>query len=362
MRIIFLLKNTAVSGGVRVVFEHANRLHNRGHEVCIIYPIVPLSISSRKWGFDFYSFKRLYGKIKNSVLNSIRPNSVKWFPLKAKLLKVPTFNERYIPQADVVIATRWETAYEVSKYHQDKGEKFYFIQHYEIWCGPENKVNATYTQLGLRNIVVSNWIKEILKEKLKAKIEVVIPNGVNLEQFYPENMKRKSDRIRILLPYRRVKWKGIEDGLAACKIAKQRYPTIQIVMFGPEPKEKISSDIEFHKMPYGEKLRKIYNSSDIFVFPSHNEGFGLPPMEAMACKCAVVATEVGGVPDYTIPGKTALVSKPKDVKAMSENIIRLIENPKERKKIAENGYDFIQDFGWDCSTDKLEKVFQNYVK
>lgn len=360
MKIVFLLRSLGISGGVRVVFEHANRLQKRGHEVHIVYPILPPSFSSQKWKLDFYNLKRLYWKIKFFIINLVRPNRVDWFPLKVKLIKVPTFCEKYIPKADVIVATRWETAYEVKKYGLDKGEKFYFIQHYETWCGPEDKVNTTY-KLGLHNIVVSNWIKNILREKLNARVEAVVPNGINLEEFYPEKKSRERKPVRILMAYRELEWKGIDDGIKAFEIAKQKHPDIQLVMFGPEPNKKLPPYVEFHESPYGERLRKIYNSADIFVFPSHYEGFGLPPMEAMACKLAVVTTKVGGVPDYTIPGKTALVSEPHDIKALAENIIRLIENPDERKKIAENGYNYIQKFSWDRATDKLEKIFKEYI-
>ena len=53
----------------------------------------------------------------------------------------------------------------------------------KIGVGPEDKVNLTYN-LGLNNIVISDWIKNILVKKLSAKIEKVIPNGVDTNQFY----------------------------------------------------------------------------------------------------------------------------------------------------------------------------------
>ena len=183
MRIVFLLRKTSISGGVRVVFEYANRLHDRGHDVYVVYPIWDSPIFDVKWKLDIFSLKRIYWAIKLILINLIKSNKVKWFPLRAKLLKVPTFNKNYIPKADIIVATRWETAYQVIKYPADYGKKFYLIQHYENWCGPEDKVNLTYN-LGLNNIVISDWIKNILVKKLSAKIEKVIPNGVDTNQFY----------------------------------------------------------------------------------------------------------------------------------------------------------------------------------
>ena len=97
------------------------------------------------------------------------------------------------------------------------------------------------------------------------------------------------------------------------------------------------------------------------MYPSWTEGFGLPPIEAMACGCAVVVTNVGGVPDYAINGETVLASPPRNPEILAQNIIKLIENEDERKRIAENGYNYVKQFTWDRATNQLEKVFKKYV-
>lgn len=345
MKITFLLPYIGIGGGVKVVFEYANRLTERGHDVTIIYPLIN----------------------KNSKLNSIinitryispfHDYYKKYFDLNAKILPVPTLKEKYIPDADIIVATWWETAYYVSSYKRNKGEKFYLIQHYETWGGPKDKVEKTYT-MGLHNIVISNWIKEKLKN-LGSDVDATILNGIDLNEFYPVKKEETKD-IRILMPYRKEKWKGIADGLNAFKLVKERYNNVKLVMFGPKPlKEELPNYIEFHFYPTGNELRTVYNSCDIFLFPSHCEGFGLPPMEAMACGLPVVTTDVGAINDITIPGKTALVSKPFEPDNLAANLIKLIENESLRKKIAESGHNYIKQFNWITATDKLEKLFKN---
>lgn len=351
MKITFLIhaSGTSVGGGVKVVFEYANRLTERGHDVKIIYPLVN-SESKLKSIINITRFI--------SPFHDIYP---KWFNLKATLLPVPTFKEKYIPKADIIVATWWKTAYSVSTFEETKGEKFYLIQHYETWGGPEEDVKRTYN-LGLHNVVISNWIKKKIKS-IGANVDDLILNGVNFDEFYPDKKNTQKDKIRILMPYRLENWKGVEDGLKAFEIIKEKCNNVMLVMFGPKPKKgELNDCIEFHSYPTGEKLKDLYNSCDIFLFPSRCEGFGLPPIEAMACKLPVVTTDVGAVKDYTLPGKTALVSKPLEPHNLAKNAIKLIENENLRNEIAEAGYEYVKQFNWNVATDKLENLFKNYIE
>jgi glycosyltransferase involved in cell wall biosynthesis len=355
MRISFVLPFIWFTGGMKAVFLFANRLKELNHEVSVIYPIIPLC-SSRK-GYDTITNLR---RLKLTLRNLSSKVAADWFDLKADLIRVPFLSERYIPKADIIVATWWETAYYVNKYGADKGNKFYLAQHYEVWGGPKKMVDDSY-RLGLKIIVNSRWLKNVLEKELNLKTEALILHAPDWNDFYPERVPNKKDknRIRILMPFRGISWKGDEDGLKAFEIVKIRYPQVQFVMFGLLKKSGIPSYIEFNLKPSNSELRKIYNSCDIFVFPSRQEGFGMPPLEAMACKCAVATTNVGAVPDYTISGETALVSEPNDIEGLARNIIRLVENEGERKKIAEKGYEYTKQFTWERSTEQLVDIFNH---
>ncbi len=369
MRITFILPAIPICGGVRSTFELTNRLQGRGHDVSIVHPLVPMwSGANRNRIYKWYSLKKLAYIALATVRNLTRAKQPNWFDLKATLIRVPTIAERWIPKGDVIVATLWATAYYVNNYNRDKGEKFYFPRHYETWCGPVDLVNKTYT-LPLRKIVTSTWLKDIIEKKGGCSVLGPLPNGVNFNLFYKDRdgFKCHSPK-RVGILYRHSKWKGMQDGLEAFVMAKKEYPSIQLVLFGETPTrndmkivENID-DIEFHRLPYKDKLRELYNSLDIFVFPSHHEGFGNPPMEAMACGAAVVTTNVGGVPDYTVPGKTALVSPPKEPEVLGQNIIRFLRDEEERKRIAESGYNHIKQFTWDKTTDDLENIFLKTYK
>ncbi len=157
-------------------------------------------------------------------------------------------------------------------------------------------------------------------------------------------------------------YKAPQDGLAALEIAKARHPDLEVVIFGPFPRPEAlpSSFVYGQNIPEAD-LIKIYNSSRVFVCSSIAEGFALPPAEAMACGCAVAATDCGGIREYAEHEVTALLSPPRDPEALAQNIIRLLEDEELRQKLALGGHRRIQELTWDRSTDRLEGFISQWV-
>ena len=118
--------------------------------------------------------------------------------------------------------------------------------------------------------------------------------------------------------------------------------------------------IEYNYDPTQQELvNSVYNGSSIYVCPSWQEGFGLPPAEAMACGCAIAVTDSGGVRDFADHEVTALISPPKQPAALAANVIRLLEDNDLRIRLAEAGHERIQQLTWERSTDLLEKLLRD---
>lgn len=356
MKITFILPKWCDHpiGGYRVVYEYSNRLVWRGHHVTIIHPIEydpGIMLKSKFTSIFTAGVRRLSAPIRPS-----------WFSLDNSInsLLTPTWDERYIPDSDAIFATSWRTAEWVNSYSSIKGEKFYFIQHYETWSGPEDAVKATWL-LPFHRIVISKWLSR-LAEDFGVKVLACIPNGTNFDMFNETSPIKGRTPYRMCMLYHAHPWKGFKYGLETVRMVKEKYPELEVNIFSTyKRRTEIPEWINYHYNPPQEMLVRLYNSCSIYISPSLTEGWGLPATESMACGCALVSTDIDGVKDYAINGETALLSPPGDPKAMAGNIITLLENNAYRIQLAENGKKFISQFTWDRAVDLLEKAIGSIV-
>ncbi|MDT3435559.1 glycosyltransferase family 4 protein [Haloarcula sp. 1CSR25-25] len=395
MKVNFILPGVGLTGGNRVVFEYANRLTKRGHRINIIYPTIP-SRMSEKWTAP----KPRIRQVSKTLSRSFTSNEVDWFELNVPVQQIPTLSPNFIkyfehgiPDADVTIATAWQTAYTVSALDDSKGEKVHFVQHYEIWDTwnsdeawsqvssiaedpssypikmyevtpvdskakrQKELVDRAY-ELPLTKITISSWLKKLLELKFNQTVAGVVTNSVNHSVFYPEDTI-ESQVISLLIPSRNIPWKGEREVKKLIKEIRTSYD-VEIHLYGNnlEEGDYIDGTIQ-HSNISDQELRHLYSKADIFVLPSWVEGCQLPPLEAMACKCAVVATNVGGVPDYAEDGETASIVPPRKSGALIEAVGELIEDDEKRAHLQQQGYESVKDYTWENATAQFEQAIQD---
>lgn len=339
------------TGGLRVTLEYANFLAAHGHTVTLVFP----RHASHRNRTPLQAVKSRLWSIKTRLAN--RP-LIPWHSLhpKVRLALVPELHDRFIPDADVVVATMWSTATPVAMFASAKGRKFYLIQGYETWAGPEKEVNATWL-LPLRKIVVSKWLEDIGRG-LGATDMRHIPNGIDLDHFRITNPP--ADRApHVLSLYHDGELKGVADALAVLKTYHERFPDIPVSMFGvPERGYEMPAWIKYLRNPPQTVLvNDFYNKGTIYFGASVSEGWALPPAEAMACGCTFVGTDSGGVRDYATHNDTALLAAPRDRTVMLRNLIAATEDRELLQRLQRRGTELIQEFTWQRAGTALEQYF-----
>lgn len=352
MKINFIVPFTSCTGGIKIVFEYANRLSEKGHDVIIYMPIVA-------YNFDSVEKREPLKLLKSSLGNVIkRGKNVNWFDLKVKVKLVPLIKNSFIRDADVSIATAWPTAYDVDKLRDSKGKKVYLIQHYETWSGPKDKVDKSY-KLPLKHIVIAKWLYDLMQEKFSKKDIELVYNGIDFNEFnnYKRNKIESDECITISMMYHTLEWKGVKDGIKAFEQAQQKVnKKLKLKLFGMEKDEDVPKYAEFYLKPDKKTLKDIYCESDIFIYPSRKEGWGLTPMEAMACECAVLGTNTGCIEEIGINNKNCIVVQPENIEELTYGLIRLIESKELRDAIAKEGYETALKFSWNVSVEAMEKA------
>lgn len=104
-----------------------------------------------------------------------------------------------------------------------------------------------------------------------------------------------------------------------------------------------------------EELVRLYRSADLFVFPSLYEGFGLPPLEAMACGVPVVASNRGSLPE--VLGNAAYYVDPEDEKDIARGMQTVLENSNLQQELIQKGYQQVQKYSWERTARQILDLY-----
>jgi glycosyltransferase involved in cell wall biosynthesis len=107
------------------------------------------------------------------------------------------------------------------------------------------------------------------------------------------------------------------------------------------------------------ELKYVYTNADAFVYPSLYEGFGLPPLEAMACGTPVVTSNVSSLPE--VVGDAAELVDPTSVATISDGIERVLTDDVYRHNLVQRGYERSETFSWERAGERTLSVLQSVV-
>jgi len=127
-------------------------------------------------------------------------------------------------------------------------------------------------------------------------------------------------------------------------------------IFDEVKKQRWADDVILTGYVADEDLPALYRAARAFVYPSLFEGFGLPPLEAMACGTPVVTSDVSSMPEIT--GDAALLIDPNDEGALANALIEVVNNDRLRADLREKGIAQAKKFTWRDAAEKTLRLYQ----
>lgn len=342
MKITFALPFVNLTGGVRAVLGLANFLHDRGHDVTVVYPA---------WPYRYRSSTR--ARLEEFRRHVRAPLAVPWFNLRSKLLKVPWIGPPFMPSADLVLATSAPVAGSVQRLPASCGRKLFLVFHDESDTTTEPRMRDALSFPFFR-MAVSELVRREIEERFAARIDAVVPLGVDREIFHPESGPREDQMVLML--YHDAPRKGASDGLVALETARKQHPSMAAVLCGPVRPSALPEWVSFQFHPSDTELRRLYSQATAFLYPSRYEGFGLPPLEAMSCGCPTVTTAVGAVAEFAVDGSNACVVSPGDAEGMARALGTLLGSPAQRDRLSQGGLETAERYALSRTAPLFEAV------
>jgi len=222
-----------------------------------------------------------------------------------------------------------------------------------------------------RIIAVSQHTKNDLTKHFKIpenKISVIY-NGIDHTVFKPYQVKLL-DKPYILYVGSERPRKNLGRLFAAFAKLKPEFPELKLLKIGAAGRSKeyrrdtikqiadsgISQDIIFVDRASETDLAHYYSSAALLAYPSLYEGFGLPPLEAMACGCPVVTSNISGLPE--VVGNAGIIIDPYDIDSLAQAMKQVLTDNKKREEMVAKGLTQARKFSWERAAQETLKVYK----
>ncbi|MFN3597885.1 MAG: glycosyltransferase family 4 protein [Rubricoccaceae bacterium] len=351
MRLTFVLPAPVrvPMGGALVVARHAEGLAARGHTVRVVCPERP----GEGWRASAH---RLATRVRD------RWHGVEDAPLLrmrgASLLEVPEPSAAFVPDADAVIATGYQTVPWVLALPPEKGEKVYFVQGDERAIHP--RAHDTW-HAPMARITCARWLAEMLRAEGMPVLGFV-PNAVDPATFAIDTPP-EARPPGVCALYHRHAVKGPDVLIEALTRLRKAWPGVQADVFSArKPSHRLPDWVRVHVRPTEYRLRALYNRAAVLLHTSRREGWALVPMEAAACGCAVVATDSVGVREYLEDGISMRLHEQGDVEGLVRSAVALLGDPEARARQAAAAAQAVSRYAWHASTGEMERLLYVAVR
>ena len=300
-RRIFRGKEQLPIGGAKIIYQHCDMLNRNGFEA------VPLHLGDFTISWFPHETKAMY---REEALRRMTSEDVLVCPEV-----IPAVAEEFPCRNRVAFIQNWALA--------------------EFGTGPDRR----YEDFGFTSLLTcSRYLQGYMKDKSSLPGHVVV-NGIDLGTFYPPEAEKLSNRVVIL------NRRNIADAREA------------IDLLDDEIREK-GEFVILENQYSQQEIAAFFREADIFLAIGYPEGFALPPLEAMACGCAVVGFSGGGGLEHMIDGQTALVAEDGNVEQLSRCLHRVLADDDLKESLRHEGLAKAREF----SLEHMEKQLLEFAR
>lgn len=236
----------------------------------------------------------------------------------------------------------------------------------------EGTIGKSIVRLSDKVIAVSEAVKgQAVRLGAEPNDVSVVPNGVDLHEFKPNEERGSDGAKRIACVGRLIPNKGVQFLVEASPSVLSSHPDAEFIIVGDGPMrdrlvgmaERLGVKHAFRFMGTVPSVSDVLRECRIFVRPSLTEGMPLTVLEAMACGLPVVASRISGTPEVVLDGETGILVEAGSVGQIAVAITKLLSDGNGATRMGGNGLRLVRErYSWDRAADLVLRVYEGILK
>lgn len=278
-----------------------------------------------------YATPALYKGKKIATIHDMAMHTMKDKYTKGQIITKKILLENTIKHADKLICISEFTRTELLHYYPNLDN---------------SKIEVVYNGFEYNEIKLSEETIKNTLDKFNIKKEYLLFVGT---------LSPHKNVERIVEAFNKVKKEGYDYQLVICGKKGWLYEDI----FSKVKKLNLDSEVIFTDYVTDEELEVLYTNTKLFVFPSLYEGFGFPPIEAMARKVPVLTSKAGALPE--VVGDAAMICDPYDVNDITKKILNILCSEDLNDKLINRGLERFKYFSWENTFKQTQKIYDEIL-